>query len=818
MTVHATEAETASRFVGRSVRRREDRRLVTGEGRFVDDVSAPHMGYVHFVRSPHAHAAIRSIDTSRAEALDGVYATLTGREAAAQTDPLYQTATPPAGDLKDYCLAVDKARYMGDAVAAVLASSRELARDAAELIEVDYEPLEVVRDPVAAADPSSPVLHAEAGTNVAFNGMFDFGDFDAALAEADHVVTIDRLDFHRFSSTPLECLAVVIDWDQGTDTIDVEANNQMPMMSAMLMSGILRIRVDQMNWHCQDIGGGFGVKIPFLGQMVSAALLSKKAGRPAKWTETRTEHLQSCGHGSSRTFLDVQIPVKADGTLLGFGCRAFDDAGAYLHNEPMGAAIWAQALPGPYHWGNVRVDFTQTMTNKCPSCANRGYSRMQHTWMIERAVDIVAHKLGFDPVELRRKNYVQPEEYPWEGPSGTIYDSGDLPQMLDKALALIDYDAARAHQAEVRASGARKRIGIGIGTALDPGTNNFGQGALLNPYLPWVGNSEVAIARLELMGEVSVSFGSVASGQGHETTAAQVVADILGITPDDVVVQPGFAQRDGAHTTLSGTIASQFAVTGVGAITGAAQKLRDEIVLVATLALQAPAEEIELANGMARVVGQPERAIPFIGVANMVHTAISGLPPYVADNVTLNCRHVYRAPLGRPDPDSRSGRLALTYASQVHAAVIEIDEDTGQIKILDYAVVDECGNRMNPQIVEGQVHGAVGHGVGASLYETFDYDDDGQLGQASFMDYHAATALDVPRIKTDEVVCPSPFTVNGAKGMGEGGGTPLMCLSSAVQDALGSSGSVVVHSHNDAARVWRLLHEPQGDVVHVTSR
>jgi CO/xanthine dehydrogenase Mo-binding subunit len=531
------QSERLGAWSGRSVPRVEDKRLLKGQGAFVDDLWMHRQGHVHFLRSPYAHARIVAIDVSRAEALPGVYATLTGEEVGVLQQPYFQMAPEPAGSMKDYCMAVGKARYMGEPVAAVLAESAELARDAAELIEVTYEPLAVTVDGVATIEPQAPVLHEEIGSNVAWHGVYDYGDVDWALENADHVVRIDRLHFHRFSSTPLETTGALVNWDPGTGVIEFRSNNQMPMFAAMFIGPAIGVGIDHMQFSSQDIGGGFGIKITSYTYLTALALLSRKAGRPAKWSESRWEHLAASAHGNERTFLDIEVPVMSDGTILGFKVRAFDDAGAYLRYEPLGAVIWAQVVPGNYRFKHIRVDYTETLTNKCPVGPNRGYSRLQHLWLIERIVDLVAKELGFDPVELRKLNYVAPEEFPYETPNGCIYDSGDYPAMLDRALELIDYEGARERQRE--AAGTGKRIGIGIGSTLDSGTNNFGQSRIVNSALPFSGNGEAAVVRLDLYGEVTVTIGTTPQGQGHETTAAQVTADILGMRPEQVHVAAG---------------------------------------------------------------------------------------------------------------------------------------------------------------------------------------------------------------------------------------------------------------------------------------
>jgi len=820
MSVDTTAAPTRrSSSVGQSVRRVEDGRLLQGQGVFSDDVYMRRQGFVHFVRSPYAHARIVSVDVSRAERMDGVYATLTGEEVQELCEPFPQIAPEPGGRLRDYPLAVGKARFVGDPVAAVLAETRELARDAAEAVEVVYEPLPAVVDALAAVAEGAPVLHEEIGANVGYQDTYEWGDVGWALEHADHVVEIDRLHFHRFSSTPLECNAAVVDWDRGTGVVEVRSNNQMPQFAAMFIAPTIGIPVSKMHFISQDIGGAFGLKVTSYPAIAACMLLSRKAGRPAKWTEYRSEHVAASGHGNERTFTDIRVPVMSDGTILGFDAKAHDDCGAFMRYEPLGGVIWAQVAPGCYKLKHLRLEYTAVLTNKCPVAPNRGYSRLQHLWMIERVVDLVAHELGFDPVELRKRNYPQADEYPYETPNGCIYDSGDLPRMLDLALDLADYAGWRERQAATAGSG--RRIGIGIGSTLDSGTNNFGQARLINKDLPFSGNGEAAIVKLDLHGEIAVNLGSSPQGQGHETTAAQTVADVLGVDPVEIQVKPGYDTASHAYVAFSGTYASQFAVTGLGAAQGAAERLAAEIRLVAATVLGVEQDEIELEGGFARVRGDLERAIPFQGIANYVYANVAALPPEVADRVSLTCRYVYRPPFEIPDVDSKRGELTLTYAAQIHLAVVAIDEATGRTEILEYVAIDDCGRRINPQIVEGQVHGAAAHGIGAALHEAFVYDQaSGQLLSGNFYDYHAATALDVPLMLTGEIESPSPRTPNGAKGMGEGGGAPLGTLCAALQDALGPGGATVTDTHNPSERVWRLLHrsDEASRAVRVASR
>ena len=816
MTTTAPERVELERgaYQGRSIPRKEDRRLVQGQGVFVDDVRRHGMGYVHFVRSPYAHAKIVSIDVSQALELPGVFGTLTGDEVAISTDPFFQITTAPGSNVRDYALAVGKVRYAGEAVVAVAAATRELARDAADLVEVDYDPLPVVVDARVTLDEDAPVLHDEVGSNLSWTGVYEWGDLDAAFAEADHVVRIEELHFNRFNSTPIECSGALVEYNRGTGQWTIHANNQFPGFAAIMMGPALRVGLDRLRFVTQDIGGGFGNKITSHPQLVALCLLARKLGRPVQWTEWRTDFHQSMSHGNERWFQDVEVAVKADGTLLGFRCKALDDAGAFLRYEPLGGVIWAQVTPGLYRWRNIRVDFTQVMTNKAPVSPNRGYSRMQHLWLTERIVDIVAHELELDPVEVRKRNYIRADEMPYTTPNGCVYDSGDYARCLDLALELVDHDGVAGRRADAEARG--KLLGLGIGSTLDSGTNNFGQSRLLNPELQFSGNNEVASVKLDIFGEVVVTLGTTPQGQGHETTASQVVADIIGCSPDDVNVRPGHDSYWNSHAGFSGTYASQFAVTGLGAVKGAADQLAEQMRRLAAIVLGTTPDQIVLEESMAKRADNPEAALPFMALGAIVNANNAGLPPETED-ITMNCRFVYRPPFEVPDVERKYGNLTLTYATQIHACVVEIDRETGEVEVVDYAAVDDCGTRINPKIVEGQVLGATVHGIGAALWEVYAYDENGSLLTANFYDYHVPHALDLPELKTASIESPSPFTPLGAKGMGEGGGASIHAICAAIQDALrGAGGGIVTDSHNPPERVYRLLEQPDESRGRVT--
>ncbi len=791
------------KWVGKPLRRKEDDRLVRGRGKFVDDYEMAGMRYLHFVRSPFGHARIRGIDASAAENLPGVEAVLTGAELAETVQPFMQIGPDPGAKLLDYPMAVGKVRYQGEPVAAVIAASRMVAEDAAELVEVDYEPLPAVIDAETALLDET-LLHEEAGTNAIYGDRFEWGEVDRAFEEAATVVSIGRLHFHRFSSTPLENNGVVCRWEPDGKIYFV-CNNSFPTFGIQFLAPALGVALEQIHVQTHDIGGSFGIKITNYPQMAVCALASRRVGgRPVKWVETRTEHLQGSGHGNERTYLDTRVALDADGVITAISSRHLDDCGAYLRYEPLGCVIWSQVVCATYRLRNLRIDFQQLVTNKCPTAPNRGYSRLQHLWFMERVLDICGHRLGIPADEMRLRNYVRPDEMPYTTPNGCVYDSGDYPAMLARAKELIGWDTWRAKQREAREAG--RWVGIGIGTTLDSGTNNFGQSRILNRFLPFSGNSEAANIKIDIDGQIVVSLGSVPQGQGHETTTAQVVAEELGIHPDRVRVRTGFNTEWNTYTGHSGTYASQFAVTGLSAVHGAVGKLKKELARLAAFRLGCGEDQLSFEEGEEGpcLKGPGDASVNYWGLANLVNVNNAELPQELRE-LTLNCRYIYVPPFEVPDVEKKYGNLTLTYAAQLHVAVVEVDRRTCQARILDYAVVDDCGTVINPVVVEGQVHGAAAHGIGAALYETCAYDPEGNLMTSTFSDYCPITAINMPSLRCANMQTPSPFSFNGAKGMGEGGGAPLHALSAALQDALLSEGVIVGDSHNPPDAIFQTL-------------
>jgi len=428
---------------------------------------------------------------------------------------------------------------------------------------------------------------------------------------------------------------------------------------------------------------------------------------------------------------------------------------------------------------------------------------MQNLWFLERVVDICAHELGIAPDEIRLRNYIRPEEFPYTTPNGCVYDSGNYPRMLQLAKDVIGWEEWKKKQAAARKQG--RLMGIGIGTTLDSGTNNFGQSQIVNPGLPYSGNSQGANCKLDIYGEVVVAVGSCPQGQGHETTAAQVVADVLNIHPDMVTVRTGFDTERNVHTGFSGTYASQFAVSGLSAVHGAAQKLKTEMKRLAAFTLQAKESDLEFGVGaQGPEVRAQGKAINYWGLANLVNANSAALPAELYD-ITLNCRYIWRAPFKVPDKQKKYGNLTLTYAAQLHIAVVEVDKETFVPRIFDYVAVDDCGTVINPPIVEGQVYGATAHGIGAALMESCVYDAVGNMLTSTFSDYTPITALNMPNLKYGHIETPSPHSYSGAKGMGEGGAAPIHTISAALQDALFGQGIIIGDSFNNADALFRMM-------------
>jgi 2-furoyl-CoA dehydrogenase large subunit len=777
---------------------KEDARLVAGRGRFVDDLGRPRMLHAAMLRSPHAHARIVAIDTREAEALPGVFAILTGAEAAARSGPI-RPLIPTTVAVPDHCLAVDRARYVGEPVAAVAAVDRATAEDALERIRVEYEPLTAVVDPEAAIAPGSPLLYPQLGTNVIWHDTLTYGPVDEAMARADGVLR-ERFTIQRYASTPLETFGCIAEYDPGTDVFEFWTNDQRPGLTISVLAASLGVPQARVRLSCPDIGGGFGNKRR-PAYLLICALLARKTGRPVKWIEDRIENLTALMHACNG-IMDVELAYRADGTVLALAVRDIADEGKNLITPTQHNLIKLGNIANGYRIPAVRYEAWSVLTNKCPSGANRGIGKPFMCFAIERAMALLARRLHMDPAELRQRNYVTADQMPYTTPPGAQYDSGDYPATLRRALERFGYTARRAEQAAARAEG--RLIGIGIATSVEPAGTNLASYEIITGRRAASGSAEAAMVRMEPDGQVRVSLGDPPSGQGYETVLAQIVADELGLTPDAITVARGFDSTTTPWLYLSGNYSNKFSVTDVGAVVGAAARVRAKLLRIAAHRLEAAVADLELGGGAVAVRGAPDRRLSFAELARTAYADVLGLPP--GEEPGLEARHAHQNPLAQPIDGQRRVRSQLVFSNAAHCCLVEVDPRTGFVAILDYLVVHDCGRELNPLIVEGMVHGATAHGIGAALLEEFRYDAQGQLLTSTFMDYLKPTSVDVPLIDVDRLEHPSPVTPLGAKGVGEGGAIPgPAAVANAVDDALAHLGVVVRGLPITPEQVWRWL-------------
>jgi 2-furoyl-CoA dehydrogenase large subunit len=785
-------------WVGRPVPLKEDARLVAGRGRFVDDLGRPRLLHAALLRSPHAHARIVAVDPREAAGLPGVLAVLTGADAAARSGPI-RPLIPTTAAVPDHCLAVDRARYVGEPVAAVAAVDRATAEDALERIRVEYAPLPAVVDPELAIRPESPLLYPELGTNVVWHDTLTYGDIDDAMMGADGVLR-ERFTIQRYASTPLETFGVVAEYDPGTDVYEFWTNDQRPGLTISVVAAALGVPQSRVRLACPDIGGAFGNKRR-PAYLLICALLARQAGRPVKYVEDRIENLTALMHACNGV-MDVELGYRADGTLVALSVRDIADEGKNLITPTQHNLIKLGNIANGYRIPAVRYEAWSVLTTKCPSGANRGIGKPFMCFAIERAMALLARRLGLDPAELRRRNYVTAAEMPYTTPPGARYDSGDYPATLARALERFDYAGRRAEQARARKDG--RLLGIGLATSVEPAGTNLASYEIITGRRAASGSAEAAMVRIEPDGQVRAAIGDPPSGQGYETVIAQIVADELGLTPDAVTVARGFDSATTPWLYLSGNYSNKFSVTDVGAVVGAAGRVREKLLRIAAHRLEVAVADLELAGGAVAVRGAPDRRLPFAELARTAYADVLGLPP--GEEPGLEARHAHQNPLARPVDAQRRVPSQLVFSNAAHCCLVEVDARTGLVKILDYLVVHDCGREINPLIVEGMVHGATAHGIGAALLEEFRYGADGQLLTSTFVDYLKPTALDVPLIAVDRLEHPSPVTPLGAKGVGEGGAIPgPAAVANAVEDALAHRGVVVRGLPITPEQVWRWL-------------
>lgn len=799
-----SKARDTGPWVGRRLPRREDLRLITGRGEYVDDREFPNVLHVLPLASPYAHARIVRIDTAAALRVPGVVAVLTADDVLPELAPVKAALPEPNCNIASFPLARDKVRYFGEPVVVVVANSPEVAENARLLVEVEYEPLEPVLDPERAIEPSSPLVHENVATNLAWRKVFSYGDVQGAFARADRVVK-RRLHLHRFTSAPLETRQAVVSYNRHSGVFDVFSNLQNPERYRARISASLNISPDKLHFECPDIGGGFGLKLHLLWVML-LCVVARRYGRPAKFIEDRTGHLSASHHGNEVLY-DAEMAVLADGTILGVRTRAVHDEGAYLEREPKGTVNQLRHATLTYSFRNIEMDFLAVMTNKCPAGPNRAYGKVQQVFLIERLIDEAARELNVDPVEMRRRNLVLPDQMPYETPTGALYDGGDYPELIARIGKMYDFDEFRKRQADALKEGRYLGVGIAVGLEACPSNNSIQQ--LIDPADRRSSDSEAALVRIGFDGRVFVAVGSVPQGQGHETTLSQIVADEMAVDPDRVDVTIGYDSLRDPSTPYSGTHASRFAVMGGSAVIGACRELRTKMKNLAAHLFGASADEVLLSAG-SLMMREGGKSIGFSELARIANLDLARLPEKMQPG--LEERYVYHGPFGQPK-DEFGGNFSITYAYGASVIEVSVDIETGRVRPERIVGVHDCGVQLNPMIVEGQVHGAIAHQLGAALLERIEYDRDGRLMTSNFKDYLTLTAADVPNYECDHIETPSLFTPLGARGGGEGSGTPLVATINAVANALAPLQIVLVEGHVSPNDVWTLVQSARSRVA-----
>lgn len=789
-------------WTGKAVPRKEDAPLLTGRGRFIDDLE-PVAGLRHaaILRSPHPHARIRAVDTSRAERHPGVIGVATGAQIAEVAGIIPSVVR---SKMRFQVCATTKARYCGEPVAVVVALDRYVAEDALELIEVDYEPLPGVAHLEDAVKPDAPLLFEEAGTNVAQQRAFKYGDPDGAFARADRTFR-HAYRFPRSIATPMETYGVIAQFEPHPDRYTIWSNFQGPFVLQPLMAGALNVAGNRLRIVTPpNSGGSFGVKQSVYAYMVLIAAVSRLVGVPVKWTEDRLEHLMASSSATDRTG-EVEAAFTNAGELIGLRYRNVVNLGAYIRApEPASVYRMHSTSSGAYRVKNLAIDNTLVVSNRMPAGLNRGYGGPQFYFALERIMEIAARGLGIDAAELRRRNLVAKDAFPYDSPAGSQLDSGDYAACLDEVLRLAGYPALLARRAAARNSG--KLFGIGFALGVEPSGSNMAYVGLAQTAEqrgkaePKSGANACVTIAIDPSGGITVQLDSTPNGQGHATVAAQIVADELGVRPDDVDVLTEADTRSIAWSIASGNYSNRFASAVTSAVQGCARKLGAKLRHMAAEEFKVSVDEVELAEGAARIRRNPQQAIGVGRLAARAHWNPAGMPGGVSAGMTET--FVLDAPmLGSPDETDRVAS-AMTYGFVADLAAIEIDKTTGRIEIVKYVSVHDVGTMLNPMIVEGQINGGFAHGLGAALYEELVHDRAGNFVSGTFAEYLCPTAPEMPKIDIGHVSTPTPVNTTGAKGMGDGSSMLApAALANAAADALGREDIELPLSLN---RVWEL--------------
>lgn len=779
--------------IGARVRRKEDPRLITGAATYTDDIQLPGMLYAQMVRSPHAHARIVGIRKDDALAIPGVVGVYTYddlKDAFKAPLPCGWAAYPLLKNPPHWPLATGKVRHVGEVVAVVVAHDRMAARDAAELVRVDYEPLPAVVDLEDALNPASPRVHDELADNVSFT--FDFASPGVEEAFRTAEVTVKQRYYQqRLVPNSMEPRAVVADYRPRTGELTLWSATQIPHLLKIFLSALLGVPEHQLRVVAPEVGGGFGSKLQVYPEEVAVAALAMRLGRPVKWTMERREEFVSTHHGREG-FVDMEFAARRDGTITGIRVNWVADMGAYnLLNGPYVPILGFIVMPGPYRNKNLEVHIKGVFTNKTPTDAYRGAGRPEATFFLERTMDLLAAACGLDLVEIRRRNLIRKDEFPFTTATGLTYDSGDYHLSLDRALEIVGYDRLREEQARRRQQGG-KLLGVGISTYIEacglaPSQATAGSAYGAHLY-------ESAEVRVHHTGKVTVFTGSSSHGQGHETAWAQIVSDRLGIPLEDVEVVHG----DTARGPLGlGTYGSRSLVVGGTALYKALDKIREKARTIAAHKLECHQDDIEFGDGRLYVRGAPDRAVAFADIAAAANLGShAGVPQGMEPGLEAT---VFFSPEN------------FSFPAGAHVCVVEVDPDTGKAQILRYVAVDDAGVIVNPLLAEGQVHGGIAQGIAQALFEELRYDSSGQPLGASLVDYAVPTAADLPDFESHFISVPATSNPMGAKGIGEAGTiASTAAVVNAVVDAVSHLGVWDIDMPLTPPRVWRAIQKAKG--------
>ncbi len=759
------------RYISTDRRVREDRRFVVGKGNYIADLAVEGMLHVALVPSQHAAARIISIDASKALASPGVHAVVGGDEIAAASEPLMNGLDTP--NVRRFPLAVGATRYMGEWVAAVVADTRALAEDAAELVEVEYERSPHVIDAEEAYKPTSPPVHPAHGSNTLLDRVFDWGDIDAHFAASDQRLSL-RVTWGRNSTVPIETFGVLAQWDPWNEILDVRASIQMPKYADQIARA-LRLPMNGVRVHYDvDVGGSYGVKRG-IKHSVLVGHLARKLGRPVRLIEDRLENMRSGdAHGPERVF-DIDVAFDNDGVINSMKMRALDNAGAYAGRAPFQLGKPIGAIVGPYRIKSVRYHAVSVTTNKAVEEAVRGFGQSPTNYAIETMVDRVAEAVGLDRVEVRRRNFIRADEFPYLIPSGTRYDSGDYHAVVDKVLARVDWTALVAERDALRAGGTL--AGIGVAACLEPSGGNSSFEPLLNPKNATTTWMESCRINIDALGTINVAIHTTSSGQGHETLVATAVGEALEIDPAKIRVT-----RPDSLSSLPGNspVGSRMAIMLGGAGFHAAHKLKAKITAIAARQLGCAPAEAAYCEG---AVSHGGKTIEWAKIVDIAHRQFHDLPEGFEPG--LEASHIMQTPTGEALPTA-DGRVQMypCHSFEFHVVLVAIDPVLGKPELRRYVIGHDCGVVINPHIVKGMTLGGIAHGIGAALLEEFVYDSEGQMMSQSFMDYLMPSASEVPHVEIVHHCTPSPLTVFGQKGSGESGylGAPA-AISGAINDA-----------------------------------